>query len=90
MFSHVLLAYYATKSGRNLLVFLTQLTLSSKKPKMEAVGSSESLATTSKIVHCTTQDKCYMPVYVYTCTTQVLLKKKIMEQKSLALYATKF
>jgi len=86
----VLLAYYATTSGRNLLVFLPQLILSASKSKMEAASSFETPATTSKIVHCTTQDKCYMPIYVYACTTQVPLKKKIMEQKSPALYATKF
>jgi len=57
---------------------------------MEAAGTFETLVTISKIVHCTTQDKCYMPVYVYACTTKVLLKKNIMEKKSLALYATKF
>jgi predicted DNA-binding protein (UPF0278 family) len=57
---------------------------------MEAAGSFEALATTSNIAHCTTQDKCYMPVYVYADITQVLLRKKIMEEKSLDLYATKF
>lgn len=72
------------------MVFLTHLILSSSKSKMEAAGSFETLAATSKIVHLTTQDKCYLPVYVYACTTQAPLKKKIMEQKSLALYDTKF
>jgi hypothetical protein len=56
---------------------------------MEAAGSFEILATTSKTTHCITQDKCYMPVYVYAGTTQVLLGK-IVEEKSLNLYATEF
>jgi hypothetical protein len=57
---------------------------------MEAAGSFGTMETTSKTVHCIKQNICYMPVYVYSGTTQVLLRKKIMEQKSLALYTTKF
>jgi hypothetical protein len=81
--THLILSSSMPKSDRNLLVFLTQLILSSSKPKMEAADSFETLVTTSKTVHCTTEDKCYMPIYVYECTTQVLLEKKITEQNHL-------
>jgi hypothetical protein len=81
--ARVLLAYYAMKSGRNLLVFLTQLILSSSKPKMEAADSFETLATTSKIVHCTHRINVTCLFMCMHVLPKVCLRKKLGNESHL-------